>query len=231
MAVIGIIGLLTYFIIRLVKQQKEGKQLHSADTPQNYKEFIKDIIMVFRQKQARYITASAIIDSLASSPIYVYLPFLLVSYGVNSVLLSIGMGAFFVGSLLGKYFLGRVIGILGNRKVFIISEFCMALSLFFIAHTAQYFLILLFAVFLGVFTKGTSPVVQTLFSELADKEHYHKVFAVSELVIGLAAVIIIIIMGSLADRAGIKTIFYLSALLAVCATLPISLFSKEKSNK
>jgi len=52
--------------------------------------------------------------------------------------------------------------------------------------------------FLACLPKELPPVVQTMFSDLADKEHYHKVFAMSELAIGLAAVVTIVVMGSFA---------------------------------
>ncbi|SRR6266568_4891492 len=231
MGIIGIVGLLLFFIFQLIRQQKDGYLSKAKNNSQNHKDFLKDIIEVFRQKQARYVTISAIIDSLASSPIYVYLPFLFVSYGIDAVKLSIAMGGFFIGSLIGKYLLGRLINKLGNLKVFIFSEICMAIALIFIVQTALFLLLLLLSILLGMFTKGTSPVVQTMFSDLADKEHYHKVFAVSELVIGLAAVVTIILMGGLADKAGIKIVFYLCAALAICAVLPIYLFSKKHLSK
>ena len=229
MAAIGIIGLLIYGIVRFLQPPRETKLPHTDEVPQNYKEFLKDIILLFKNKQALTVTIAAIIDSLASSPIYVYLPFLLISYGIHAIQLSIAMGAFCVGSLLGKYALGRIIGRIGNRNVFIISELCMAIALFFIAHTSSFFLILLIAVLLGVFTKGTSPVVQTLFSELADQKHYHKVYAVSELAIGLAAVLTILVMGALADKTGITSVFYLSAIFALFATIPIGIFTHGKN--
>lgn len=226
--VLGIGGVLLFFVLQLLKPQKESNQAHSQETPQTHKDFVKDIIIIFKQKSARAVTIAAIIDGLASSPIYVYLPFLLVSYGLTAGTLSIAMGGFFIGSLIGKSLLGRAVHFLGNKKIFIISEICMALSLIVIAQTTQYFFLLLFALLLGMFTKGTSPVVQTMFSALSDKEHYHKVFAVSELAIGLSAVVTIIMMGAIADKAGLKMIFYLSACLATCATVPIYPLSKSK---
>lgn len=228
---IGIVGIVLFLISRFLSSPKNAHVFSEKNgNPQNHKEFLKDIVFLFSNKQAAYVTLAAIMDSLASSPIYVYLPFLLLSKGITAALLSIAMGGFFIGSLLGKTLLGLSVDKLGNRKVFIISELCMAFALIFIAQSTNYILLLFLSILLGMFTKGTSPVVQTMFSELANKAHYHKVFAVSELFIGLSAVLTITILGGFADRNGILLIFYATALLACMATIPIVVFSKIRTN-
>ena len=227
LGIVGIVGIILFFALKLFSPPKDV-HIFGAEKPQNHKEFIRDVIYLFRNRQAAYISLAAVIDSLASSPIYVYLPFLLLAKGINATELSIAMGGFFVGSLLGKAFLGLSVDKLGNRKVFIISELFMAAALVLVAQSSNYLLLLFFAIILGIFTKGTSPVVQTMFSKLTDKEHYHKVFAVSELIIGLAAVLTITMMGSLADKTGITNIFYSAAVLAILATLPVFVLHKNK---
>lgn len=225
---IGTIGLLLFFIFRLLNPKKDKDQINAqTNSSQNHKEFLTDIIKIFKQEQGKYITVAAIIDSLASSPVYVYLPFLLINKGMNPAELSLVMGSFFIGSLAGKSLLGRSVDKIGNLKVFIISEICMAISLLFIVLATQFFLLILLGILLGIFTKGTSPVIQTMFSKLTDKTHYHKVFAVSEMVIGLAGVLTIVAMGTIADRTNINIIFYISAVLAILAALPIYSFSKR----
>lgn len=226
MVIIGLIGLLLFFVFRLTIKPKITES--SSAVFQTYKEFLKDVITMFKQKHALSIIIAAIIDTLASSPIYVFLPFLLLKKGESPVELTITMGGFFVGSLIGKTLLGRGVDRFGNKAIFIFSEVCMAISILFIAHSNQIILILLLATLLGGFTKGTSPVIQTMFSQLSHRDHYHKVFAVSELVIGLASMLTIMAMGIIADKAGILWIFYLTAALAILATLPIYALSKTK---
>lgn len=227
MVAIGAVGIFLFVIFRL---KIGSKDIHPdmQTNFQNYKDFFKDIAVLFRQKHAFSIAITAIIDSLASSPIYVYLPFLLIKKGAVPLELSIVMGSFFVGSLVGKSLLGRCVDKFGTKAVFIVSEFSMAISILLIAYFNQFLLLLVFAAFLGAFTKGTSPVVYSMFAQLSHKDHYHKVFAVSELVTGLAAVLVIIAMGGIADKIGISWIFYLTAILAVLATIPIFALSKIK---
>ncbi len=231
---IGITGTIGIFIFLVAQFFTPPKNTHvlaeENKSSQNHKEFITDIALVFRNKHAAGITLTAIIDTFASSPLNVYLPFLLLAKGMTPAQMGLAMAVFFIGSLLGKWLLGLSVDRLGNRKVFIISEFCMALALLFISQSTEHMLLFLFALILGIFAKGTSPVVQTLFSTLTEKDHYHKVFAFSELVIQLSAAFTITLFGAIADKTGIAIVFYISALLAIIATIPIFSVSKIKNN-
>jgi FSR family fosmidomycin resistance protein-like MFS transporter len=227
--IVGAAGILLFFLARLYTPSNTIYTLNSDNqNHENHKQFLKHAFSLFKNKKAARIALAAIIDSLASSPIYVYLPFLLVAKGSNPIQLSIAMGGFFVGSLIGKSLLGRYADKFGHSKIFIFSEFFMAVSLILITLSNQFFLLIFFSALLGAFTKGTSPVVQTLFSQLADKNHYHKVFAVSELVITIASVISITLLGALADKNGISIVFYAGALLALLAILPVFTLVRSK---
>jgi len=230
-AAFGILGILLFIISRFLPNSKDVS-LHSKNQEkQNHKEFLVDIFNLFKNKRVTLVTLGAIIDSIASSPIYVYLPFLLLAKHISTAELSIAMGVFFMGSLIGKKFLGVGVDKFGDSKVFIISEICMALSLVIIVQNMPYFLLLFLSVSLGIFSKGTSPVVQTMFSTLSHKDHYHKIFAISETTIGLAAAIAIILLGGLADATGIYMLFYTTAFFAILATVPIYAFSKMSSSR
>lgn len=137
------------------------------------------------------------------------------------------MGIYFAGSLAGKYLLGRAVDKLGNAKVFILAESLMAASLLILIFSSNLILILFISFLLGTFTKGTTPVIQTMMAKISHKGHYDKVYALSETFLGLAATITIIVMGVMADLLGIYSVFYGAAILAICAIIPIFFFSKE----
>lgn len=220
--IIGIVGILLYFIAKMHAPTKDVYTITAENkSPENHKQFLKHAFSLFKNKKATKIVFAAILDSLASSPIYVYIPFLLVAKGSTPIQLSIAMGGFFIGSLIGKSLLGRYADKFGHSKIFIFSEFCMAILLILITISNEYFILVFLSTLLGAFTKGTSPVVQTLFSQISDKEHYHKVFAISELVIAVAAVIATILLGALSDKIGISIAFYSGAFFALIATIPI----------
>jgi len=59
---IGILGgggLLLFFILQLLIPQKASQQSASEDTPQHHRDFVKDIITIFKQKPARSVTIAA----------------------------------------------------------------------------------------------------------------------------------------------------------------------------
>ncbi len=230
-AIVGGIGIVLFIIARFYTPHKDAYNLGNKKAqPENHKEFLKHTFSLMRNKKAALVASAAVIDSIASSPIYVYLPFLLIAKGNTAVALSIAMGGFFVGSLVGKSILGRFADTYGHKNIFIISELCMAVSLICITFANEFLLLTFFAALLGIFTKGTSPVVQTMFSQLTKKDHYHKIFAVSELFITIAAVISISIIGFAADVMGISIVFYSAALFGVLATVPI-IISNLKSQR
>lgn len=227
--IVGVVGIILFLFAKFFIPAKDVYNLQiKTEVPENHKQFLKHAFSLFQNKKAKYIALAAIIDSLACSPIYVYLPFLLVAKGNDPMQLSIAMGGFFVGSLIGKSLLGRYADRFGHQKVFMFSEFFNAIALILITLTSDFFLLVFFAVLLGTFTKGTSPVVQTLFSQLADKNHYHKIFAVAELIITIASVTAITLLGIFADRTGITIVFYSGAILSLVAILPVFILSESR---
>lgn len=226
---IACLGFIAFIFFKFfTKPHKSHEFSEESIARETMREFGGHIKRLFQTKKFVLVTATAILDSLASSPIYVYLPFLLLAKGLNPWEYGIATGAFFVGSLCGKTLLGRAVDKLGNMQVFIVSELAMAGMLMFLPSLFSFPLLLIASILLGIFTKGTSPVVQTLFSKMADKEHYNKVYAVSELSIDMAAVVIILILGVMAQTLGISSIFYITATFGILAVLPCIALLKQK---
>ncbi len=222
MTLIAISGLLFFIFFSILQQKNRQKEdVRKLNQQEGYKDFLKAIAALFTKKQFVVLAITGIVDSLASSPIHLFLPFLLVAKGVSAANLSILMGAFFIGSLIGKSLLGRSVDRFGNKRIFIISELSMALLLVFVPLSSGFPLLLVLSLLLGIFTKGTSPVVQTMFSEATHKDHYHKVYATTETLIQLAGFTTQIAMGVIADKIGIASVFYLSAILGFLAVIPL----------
>lgn len=227
---IACIGLFAYLFFRLFIKPHESYAFKKDPlAKESYKDFRNHIALLFKTKKFLLVTITAIFDSLASSPIYIFLPFFLLAKGLHPIEYGFATATFFVGSLLGKTMLGRGVDKLGNLKVFFVSELAMAGMLFLLPSLFNFFLILIASLLLGVFTKGTSPVVQTLFSQMTEKEHYNKVFAISELTIGLAAVVAQIALGFIAEAFDISLVFYICGSLAVFAIFPCLLLAKQKA--
>lgn len=220
------IGFLTYFIFHFNRPREIYKFANETVKKEGYKDFTKNLFRLFKIKKFVLMAMAAAVDSFASSPVYIYLPFLILAKGMNPAQLGIITVGLFMGSLTGKMILGRFSDKLGNSKVFIISELLMAFILVLVTLFNYFSILLLFSFLLGIFTKGTSPVIQAMFAELTHKDHYNKVYAVSEVCIALSAAIVIILMGTVADKFGIDNVFYICAVFAVMAIIPVYFFSK-----
>jgi MFS family permease len=184
-------------------------------------------------KNSRFIfaTSSAIFDSFASSSLYVFLPFLLLKKGISPAFLGSFTAAFFAGNFLGKTFLGRFVDKIGNARVFIFSEFLMAAFIFFLANSSSVYLIIGCSIALGIFTKGTVPVLQTMISESAEHHgNYEKTFRVSAFTSSVATTIAPLLLGFISDKVGIVTAFNVMAVTAVIATIPAFGFHLSKGS-
>ncbi len=222
---IAIIGLIIFCLTRFFLPKKDSDQKENGDE-ENHADFIKNILILLRTKRLLLTLFAAILDALASSPVLIFIPFLLFAKGIPVTGYGFAIASFTLGSLVGKSALGRLVDKWGNLKVFMLSEALMAISLILLIMFFNFSLIILITFILGVFTRGTTPVIQSMLSETSDSMHYNKIYALSEMFIGIAAVITVISMGLVADHTGIASVFYLGAFLAIVATIPAFLLSK-----
>lgn len=229
MAICALIAIILYAFSRFLIGKDIKPKTVEPQLPLSKREWLKSTLVLFHDGNLQRATLSAMGDTLASSNIYVYLPFLLLNRGINSAHLVFFTSAFFVGSLLGRSLLGRAVDIYGNKKVFILSEIAMMFTLFILVIFNNFFLFILIACILGIFTRGTSPVIQTLIACSIHEAHYEKVFGLSESLIQISGAATIFVSGLIADKFGINAVFYYSAILAILATLPIwNLKTKQK---
>lgn len=174
-------------------------------------------------KEKKFILASCIsfFDCFASSSLFVFLPFLLLKRGVSPAYLGSFAAAFFIGNFLGKSLLGKFVDKLGNSKVFIISELIMACFIFFLANSISFYLIIICSIILGVFTKGTVPIVQTIVTESVEHHgNFEKAFGFNSLIASIASTIAPLLLGLVADRWGIVISFNTMACAAIIAIIP-----------
>ena len=207
-----IIAIACYFTFLANRELVEGKEQTKAS-----------ITLWELVKNKRYIFAitTNFFDLFASTSLYIFLPFLLLKRGVNPVLLGSFTAAFFVGNFVGKTFLGKLTDKIGNTRVFIISDILMALFTFALANTSIVFIILFCAIILGVFTKGTVPVAQTMISESVEHHgNFEKAFGFNGLFAGASITIAPLILGIVSDKFGIIMAFNVMAVVAIIATIP-----------
>lgn len=217
------IGCSIFFYVLLIKKIKIPKEEIQT---QHHTLWLKQMLLLAKQKHMLLVLTAAILDGLAGNPMYIFLPFFLLTKGITTSLLGLFIGVYFLGSFLGKSLLGRMVDLYGNRKVFLIAELTMALVIVFLIFLKTAILLLIFSFLLGLATRGTTPVLSTIFSEIANPKQLDKVFAVSELFMGVTAALAPTLMGVIADIFGIYAVFYVAALFALTATIPLLFYQK-----
>lgn len=178
--------------------------------------------MADRQNKRYVLAVSAgALDSFASASLFVFLPFLLLKRGVSSAFLGTFTAAFFIGNFFGKTVLGRFVDKFGNSKVFIASELLMAVFIFALANSTALYFIVACSVILGVFTKGTVPVQQTMITESVEHHgNFEKAFGLGAFVSSSAITAAPIILGYTSDKLGIVAAFNVMAVVALTAVIP-----------
>ena len=177
-----------------------------------------------RNRRFLLATASGFIDALASSSLFVFIPFLYIHRGASTALLGSLSGAFFVGNMLGKVVLGRIADRLGSRKVFVLSELLMAGLLVALGAAKSLPALVVVSVLLGAVTKGTVPVLNTIIAaSVPDRRLFDKAFGAGAFANGVAAAAAPLLFGWVIDERGIVAVFGVCAAFAVAAVLPVAL--------
>ena len=223
----ALIGLGLYAVSQAVVRQRTDQSIFVTSENKGKRQWMWDLWGLLGQQQFRTVLFAAMGDSLASSCIYVFLAFLLLSRGIQPAQLVWFTGAFLVGSLSGKSLLGMAVDAFGNKRVFVVSELMMAVVLLFLVSAHHFGLFLIISYLLGIFTRGTGPVVQTMISDVVHEAHYEKAYGVSESLIQVAAVVSVMVAGVVADQFGVVAVYYMAAILATVATVPVILFDKR----
>lgn len=220
------IGIIFMFSIFFLKKRGENKV-------KERKQILNKVTFMQLLKNGKFMLAclTALLDSTASSPLFIFLPFLLIKKGVDPVVLGSFTAAYFIGNFLGKSIIGRLTDKIGGVRTFIIAELLMAIFIVLLTNTSSFFLIIVFSVLLGSLTKGTIPARASMAIE-AVKHHgrYEKSIALLGFIVSLGSTSAPLIYGKIADTYGIVFTFYTAAMLAILAIIPAIGFTLVKTN-
>ncbi|EKE13980.1 MAG: major facilitator superfamily MFS_1 [uncultured bacterium] len=218
----GIISLFSIFLIASLNKRGGQIETKKNDLKISYYQIIKNSKFIF----ALLIT---FFDNLASSALFIFIPFLFLQRNVNPSILGIFTSAFLIGNLIGKTTLGRLADKYTSAKIFIIAEFFMAVFIVLLTLSYSQFFIIIVSVILGALTAGTIPVRSTMITESTQHhKEYEKVFGIGSFVANIATSLAPIILGSVADKFGIVNAFYISAMFAIFAIIPAFFYKKMR---
>lgn len=177
---------------------------------------------LLRNRQFALPITATLLDAFASDQIFTFLPYLLFTKGIDPTIMGTFALAFTLGCFLGKIVCGRMVDLFGTRRVFVIAEVTMALLLIILVLGHHVFIIVGASFLLGIVTKGTIPVVQTIVTEpIREKHNYDDVFAISTFFRGATNMLSPLLFGFIASLFGINWIYSIMAIAAVCAIIPI----------
>lgn len=200
--------------------------------PKEQKPIAMSLWQIIKNKRLVFALSAGALDSFASISLYVFLPFLLLQRGIDPAFLGTFTAAFFIGNLFGKTLLGRLVDSFGSAKVFICSEILMAGFIFLLANAQAAWVIVGCSVVLGIFTKGTVPVQQTMVSEAVEHHgNFEKAFGIGSIVTGVAITIAPLLLGAISDQAGIVAAFNVMALAALVAAIPAVGYAFARTSK
>jgi MFS family permease len=213
------------FFAIFVITQKGNNQVHTKD------EDLTKVHPLHLLKSQAYFYAliAGTLDSFASSSLYIFLPFLLIPKGINIETTGFFTTLFFVGYFLGRRILGKYADSHGTARVLIIGEICMALLITSLIFINSYWLIIINLFLLGVFTRGTSPVIKTMLVEGLEKKDLERGYSLYSAANRTSNAISRPMFAFVGNYLGIASIFYLSGLVALLTIVPAIQFYKSKS--
>lgn len=219
--------ILFFVIYTKITQPKEEYITSQAST--NHTETISKLL---KNQRLLLSTCTAVFDSVASSSLFIFIPFLLLKRGIPSIYLSIFIALFFLGGLLGKLYLGKLTDHFHSSLVFIIAEASMAIAILLLANIPVVILTAIFALVLGVLTKGTVPAAITMATESVEQDGtFEHAYAFNLTFIAIANGLTPIFLGFISDHYGIVAAFNICALFALLATVPALLYFRSHKRR
>lgn len=162
------------------------------------------------------------LNAFSCDRIFTFLPLLLIAKGFDPKAIGAFALGFTVGCFIGKLACGRLVDIFGTRKTFLSSAFILSLLLFILIRAEHISLIILTALLIGIVTKGSVPIIQTIITEhVQDKDRYSDIFSINSLGRGVINIITPVMFGFIAASFGINTIYALMLLGSLLSTLPV----------
>ena len=179
-------------------------------------------LSLLRDRHTASTVVANILDGFSGDQIFAFLPFLLFAKGMDPKVIGSFALAFTVGCFAGKMACGRLVGIFGSRKVFITSKLLMSVLLAVLVTAQGLPVIIVTSILLGIVTKGTVPVLQTLLVEpVTDPQAYDDLFAVNTFARGSTNILTPLLFGFIASAFSAEYIYVLMAIVSVFAVAPV----------
>jgi len=176
---------------------------------------------IMRDKNVFLTVFANMLNTISCGSLFTFLPLLLLAKGFAPKALAGFAFGFSLGCFVGKVACGRLIDRFGSRSTFIGAQLLLSLLIVLLLIGDSFYYVITISLFIGIVTKGSVPVVQTLAAEYAAKDTYDDIFSINSFFRGVALIIIPLFFGFLASLHGIDSIYMIMAAVSIAAVLPI----------
>ena len=171
----------------------------------------------------------SMLNAFSNDRIFTFLPLLLVAKGMDAKTIGSFALGFTLGSFAGKMACGRLIDIFGTRKIFIIAGLTLTLLLCALLSSNNLVLTVLLALAIGIVTKGTVPVIQTIITEpVQGAQNYEAIFTVNSFGRGITNILTPVLFGGIASLWNMDVVYLLMAAVATLSIVPVILMGKAE---
>ena len=171
----------------------------------------------------------SMLNAFSNDRIFTFLPLLLVAKGMDATTIGSFALGFTLGSFAGKMACGRLIDIFGTRKIFVTAGLTLTLLLCALLSSSNLVLTVLLALAIGIVTKGTVPVIQTIITEpLQGAQNYEAIFTVNSFGRGITNILTPTLFGGLAALWSLDAVYLLMAAVAALSIVPVLLMGKPE---
>lgn len=205
---------------------------------------------LLRRRPVALTMLANVLDGFSSAHIFTFLPFLLFAKGIDPKIIGGFALTFAVGSLIGKMVCGRLAAYCGAKAIFVGAELLMVVLLVVMVMVHDMWWILAASILLGIVTRGTVPVLQTLLVDPmrepeggaagtgadttggADDRRFasrcEDIFSLSSLFRGGTNMLTPLLFGLISAASSIENVYLLMAAVAVLAVVPVLMLRGEK---
>ncbi len=193
----------------------------SETTPRTDRTALLPNFTILRDKRVLFAVLANMLNTISCGSLFTFLPLLLLSKGFEAQTLAGFAFGFSLGCFVGKIACGRLIDRFGSRKVFVVAQILLSLFIGFLLVSENFYFIVTASLLIGLVTKGSVPIAQTLATEHVQREQYDDVFSVNSLFRGGAMIGVPLLFGFLASILGIEAIYMVMAAVSIVAIVPI----------
>jgi len=201
-------------IIFIPHPRKSGADSSAKEMPVHLRDLLKNVKFCMA-------TAAGIADSFSSASLYIFIPFLLTSKGIDLDKTLYFNVIFFVGYMSGRLALGRLADKHGAPNILMWSKVAMAALIIVLVLVEGGLVLGLLLFLLGIFTRGSSPIIRAMVADaMHEKTSFHDAFAVYSFASRSSSAVCRPIYGFLASLAGISSVFYASSVVSLLTLYP-----------